>query len=58
MGETIVNELKSYLFKVAQERGNPIPQVPNGKQRASVRNGERETINLDQFHEQLEQYKK
>lgn len=57
LGDPIVNELKNYLFKVAQERGNPIPNVSNGR-KPMGRNRERETMNLDQFHESLEQYKK
>lgn len=58
LGEQVVNEVKTYLLDMAKGNGNPIPVVPIGKQRHAARHGDRETINLDQFHEALEQYKK
>lgn len=58
IGEENAKKVQKYFLKLAQESGNKPPVVPNGKRPAVRNSGDRETINLDQFHDQLAELKK
>ncbi len=54
LGATVSDRIRKHFLKVAQEAGAPIP--PKG-QRSAPRNGERKSMDMDEFHEYLDERK-
>lgn len=56
LGESNSEKVKKYFLKLVSQNGNKPPTLPNGK--PAVRNGERKTMSMDDFHDQLAELKK
>lgn len=56
LGESNAEKVKQYFLRLASGMGGAIPTVPKGK--PAVRSGERKTLNMDDFHDQLDALKK
>lgn len=58
LGDGVVGKIQKFLLKKAQSNGGHQPMAPKGTPRPAVRNGERKTTSLDEFHDYLDEIKK
>lgn len=57
IGDKNAEKIQKYFLKKAQGAGGQPPLIPKGP-RPAARNGERKTINMDEFHDQLAEIKR